>query len=314
MASNLLKRLKIVSKYLYFKRKLRKPVQVVLETTNRCNLNCPFCLVGMQNELKEKHGNVAHDLMSRPMGFMSLETFARVREELKAFGIKKAYLHFQGEPFLNKHTTEFAQQLKNDGLYVGVFTNGQAFTDSIIAEITAAEIDLIRFSVDGASEETYQQNRVGGKFSKVYENMKKVAQAHKGEKTRIEWQYLPLKNNEHEVEKARNMAKEIGVHFFTKGFRETDTKLAPQNDKYRSSFLKKPCKDIYQQLGIYWNGDVVPCCYDVDGKEVMGNVLNESLESIWNCHQYVEFRKRVDKGGKYPDREPEICKNCLRWR
>ena len=41
--------------------------------------------------------------------------------------------------------------------------------------------------------------------------MKKVTLAHKGEKTRIEWQFLALKNNEHEVEKARKMAKEIGV-------------------------------------------------------------------------------------------------------
>jgi len=234
----------------------------------------------MQNELKEKHGNVAHDLMSRPMGFMSIETFARVRKELKAFGIKKAYLHFQGEPFLNRHTPEFAGQLKEDGLIVGVFTNGQAFSDKIIWKIADVQIDLVRFSVDGASEETYQQNRVGGKFSNVYENMKKMVHAHKEKKTRIEWQFLPLKNNEHEVEKARRMAKEIGVHFFTKGFRETDPELAPTNIAYRSKFLKKPCTDIYKQLGIYWNGDVVPCCYDVDGKEIMGNIHDDNLEAI----------------------------------
>ncbi len=26
-----------------------KPTRVVVELTNRCNLNCPFCLVGQQN-------------------------------------------------------------------------------------------------------------------------------------------------------------------------------------------------------------------------------------------------------------------------
>lgn len=291
-----------------------KPANCIIELTNRCNLNCPFCLVGMQNDLLAKHGNVAHDLMSRPMGVMSPVTFAMVRQEIKAFGIKKALIHFQGEPFLNRHAPEFARQLNDDGLYVGVFTNGQAFTDKIIADIAAAEIDLIRFSVDGASEETYQQNRVGGKFSRVLENMGKVAQAHQGKKTRIEWQFLPLKNNEHEVDTARRMADNMGVHFFTKGFRETDGDLAPQNKKYRSSFKKKPCIDIYKQLGIYWNGDVVPCCYDVDGKEIMGNIHNDNLEAIWNSPKYVEFRQRVDMGREPPEKEPEICKNCLRWR
>ena len=290
------------------------PIRVVIETTNRCNLNCPFCLVGMQNELREKYGNTAHDLMTRSMGKMTGESFSRVRQELKSFGIKNAYLHFQGEPFLNKYTSEFARQLKQDGLIVGIFTNGQAFTDSIIDEIAAVEIDLIRFSVDGASEETYQKNRVGGKFSKVYENMVKVVKVHKGKKTRIEWQFLCLRNNEHEVEKAKRMAREIGVNLFVKGFRETDPDLAPQNVNYRSKFLKKPCKDIYKQFGIYWNGEVVPCCYDVDGKEIMGNIHNNSLETIWHSEKYRAFRKMVDGFNENPEKEPGICKTCLRWR
>lgn len=291
-----------------------KPSQVIIETTNRCNLNCPFCLVGMQNELQEKYGNTAHDLMKRPMGNMSMETFHRIRNEIKLFGINKVYLHFQGEPFLNKLTSEFARQLKSGGMYVGIFTNGQAFNDKIIEEIAKVEIDLIRFSVDGASEETYQVNRVGGKFKNVFENMKKLAIAHKGKGTRIEWQFLPLKNNEHEVEKARVLAKELGVNFFTKGFRETNPELAPANKKYRSTFLKKPCKDIYKQLGFYWNGDVVPCCYDVEGKEVMGNIMEHSLTDIWNNNKYMELRKRIDEHHKFPEKEPEICKTCLRWR
>ena len=118
---------KIKTKFQFFNH--GKPTQVIIETTNLCNLNCPFCLVGMQNDLFEKHGNSAHNLMSRPMGKMTEEIFARIKNEIKLFGIKKAYLHFQGEPFLNRKTPYFAGQLKANGLYVGVFTNGQAFTD-----------------------------------------------------------------------------------------------------------------------------------------------------------------------------------------
>ncbi len=290
------------------------PRQVVIETTNRCNLNCPYCMVGMQNELVSKYGLASHSLMSRPRGVMGEEVFYVVLDNLKKFGIRKVYLHFQGEPFLNPLTPKFAKILKQNKFEVGIFTNGMVFSGTSIREIADAEIDLIRFSVDGASEETYQKNRVGGKFVTVLENMKKVVAAHKNKKTRIEWQFLALKNNEHEIEKARQMAKEIGVYFFVKGFRQTDLEMVPDNPKYRAQFHKKPCTDVYHQLGIYWNGDVVPCCYDVDAKEVMGNLMRRDLVSIWNSGKYKDFRKRVDKFKSDPLAEPSICKNCLRWR
>lgn len=293
---------------------LKKPTQAILETTNNCNLNCPYCMVGMQNELTAKHGTAAHNLMSRQLGFMTEETFNRVRRELKKFGIKKVYLHFQGEPFLNKLTPQFAAALKKESFEVGIFTNGQAFNDKNITEIAKAEIDLIRFSVDGASEETYQQNRVGGKFKRVLESMKKVAEAHKGKKTRIEWQFLAMKNNEHEVETAKKMARDIGVHFFTKGYRESVPEFATENPDYTAKYHKKPCRDIYHQIGIYWNGDIVPCCYDVDGKEIMGNLLRQGLGDIWDGEKYKDFRKRVDDFKRFPEGEPNICKNCLRWK
>ena len=302
-----------------FQRKFRervfkKPTQVILETTNRCNLNCPYCMVGMQNELVSKHGAASHDLMSRAQGVMSKQVFEVVLKNLTDFGIQKVYLHFQGEPFLNPLTSEFARILKQSGFEVGIFTNGMAFSDKNINDIASAEIDLIRFSVDGASAETYEKNRVGGKFDKVYENMKKLALAHSNKKTRIEWQFLALRNNEHEIDKAEKMAEDIGVNFFVKGFRETDPEMVPVNEKYRAKFLQKPCRDIYHQIGIYWNGDIVPCCYDVDGKEIMGNLLQSSLKQIWESEKYRDFRKRVDDGLKNPDNEPCICKTCLRWK
>jgi len=293
---------------------LRKPTQVVLEPTNRCNLNCPYCMVGMQGELVSKYGVASHSFMTRPKGLMDDKVFYSVLDNLKKFGIKKVYLHFQGEPFLNPLTPNFAKVLKKNRFWVGIFTNGMAFNNSNVKEIADAEVDLIRFSVDGASKETYEKNRLGGDFNRVYESMKKVVLAHKGKKTRIEWQFLVIRNNEHEIEKARGLAKDIGIHFFLKGFRETDPNLVTTIKTYRAVFLKKPCRDIYHQIGIYWNGDVVPCCYDVDGKEIMGNLLNNSLQQIWDSQRYRDFRKRVNNAVRIPEDEPEICKTCLRWK
>jgi len=298
-----------------FRQKILKlPTQVVLEPTNRCNLNCPYCMVGVHTKLVAEHGSAAHEYMHRPQGCMDEETFFAVMRHLKQFGILKVYLHFQGEPFLNPLLPRFARILKSNRFNVGVFTNGMALHGKNIQEIADAEVDLIRFSVDGATNVSYAQNRVGGNFERVFENMRLTALAHRGKATRIEWQFLALRNNEHEIEQAQALAQKIGVHFFVKGFRDTDTELNPRNARFQAQFLKKPCKDIYRQLGIYWNGDVVPCCYDTDASEVMGNVVKNSLMDIWNSPKYREFRSRVDNALTRPQAEPDICKACLRWR
>ncbi len=294
-------------------RLFKRPTHVILETTNRCNLNCPYCLVGQQNSLVAKHGTTAHSLMTRPFGFISDETFEAARRNFKDFGIRGIYLHFQGEPLMHKNLATYAKTLKNDGFQVMIFTNGMLFNDNNIEPLIQSGIDLIRFSVDGASEETYQANRVGGKLATVLANMEKVAKAAKGTHTRVEWQFLPMRNNEHEIELAQKLANKMNVHFFWKGYRETNQELAPRNEKFRSQKRPKPCTDIFMQLGVYWNGDVVPCCYDTDGHEIMGNLHKQSLIDIWNGEKYKEFRRRVQNATTDLSSEPKLCRGCLRW-
>ena len=289
------------------------PTHFLVETTNRCNLDCPFCMVGQQNELLAAHGSSAHSLMKRPQGLMQKETFDVLLENFLRYGAEWIYLHFQGEPLVNKNTPYFAKRLKDAEIQVGIFTNGLAFSDRSRAELADAEIDLLRFSVDGASEETYQQNRRGGKFADVLDSMKKTVKAHQGKSTRLEWQFIAMRNNEHEIEAARTLAKEIGIAFIVKGFRESVPDLVPLDPSLRSKKNQKPCSDVYYQLGIYWNGDVVPCCYDTDGKEILGNLHEQDLLSIWQSPKYKKLRRCIDNVIDRPEDEPELCRNCLRW-
>jgi radical SAM protein with 4Fe4S-binding SPASM domain len=60
-------------------------------------------------------------------------------------------------------------------------------------------------------------------------------------------------------------------------------------------------------LQILWNGDVVPCCYDFDGRMVLGNLRQQSIAEIWNGAAYGKLR-RADEAldfSAYP-----ICQVC----
>ena len=284
---------------------------ISIEPTSRCNLNCPFCLVGQQNNLK----STEHDLLPRGMGDMEWSLFKKIVQDAVHFGIEKIQLHFQGEPLLHKRFPDMVKVVKNYGLKTQVFTNGLPLTEKKADEIISAGLDSLRFSVDGATQETYQLNRVGGEFSKVYRNMAMMVERAKKQKSNIDllWQFIALRNNEHEIEKARKLAKDINIPFFVKTFAETMPELSPRNPKLKRKPHLKPCTDIYRAAFVYYTGEVVVCCYDLEGQHIVGDLSKQSLTEIWDSGKYKTIRRRIDNADNYPEEEPEICKNCLKW-
>ncbi len=271
-------------------------------------------MVGIHEEFIEKHGDASHNNITRPRGYMSDETFEKIIAEAKLFGIAKIQLHFQGEPLLHKQLIPMLARLRKEGFEVQFFTNGLLLNDELAQQIIDAKVNMVRFSIDGTSQETYVINRVGGEFDKAYDNLKTMANLARGTNTRVEWQFIVLSNNEHQVEQARKLAGEIGVNLVLKTFAVTEKELTPKNKKHIRGLKKKPCKDIYSHIGIYWNGDVVACCYDTDGRNILGNINKNSLEGIWNSEAYRTFRECVDNvNADNREKDPDLCRTCLRW-
>lgn len=70
----------------------------------------------------------------------------------------------------------------------------------------------------------------------------------------------------------------------------------------------RPCWMPFYKVFIDWNGDVRLCCNDWARKQQpFGNVNNEDFEDVWNNAEFIEVRKKLDKGerSKLP-----ACKNC----
>lgn len=290
-----------------------KLTRICVELTNRCNLNCPYCLVGQQNT----QNSVAHNELVRQRGVMSMELCKKIIREAQQFGIKEIMLTFQGEPLLFKRKSfiELISLSKKNGLKAMLFTNGLLLDPVFSRAILRAGLDVIRFSVDGTTQEIYALNRVGGNFEKVFQNMKDMVRIAKEVNSRIEmyWQFIALKNNEHQIVSAQKMAEQIGIQFILKTFAESIPELMPENPRYQRKLSPKPCKDIYRAVWVYWNGDVVPCCYDLEGKEIVGNIKENSLGEIWNGEKYKNLRKRINEVLLHPDNEPELCKGCLKY-
>jgi radical SAM protein with 4Fe4S-binding SPASM domain len=65
------------------------------------------------------------------------------------------------------------------------------------------------------------------------------------------------------------------------------------------------CPAPYDQFVIHWNGDVVACCTDYEGRTKHANVFKESVESIWKG-DLLRRRKQDMLEGRLLD----VCAKC----
>ena len=87
-------------------------------------------------------------------------------------------------------------------------------------------------SIDGASQETYGQNRIRGLFDTVIDNIKEINHwklEYKSPHPKMTWQFIVFGHNEHELPTARAMARDFDMAFFAKW--NWDAKFSPIRDR-----------------------------------------------------------------------------------
>lgn len=66
------------------------------------------------------------------------------------------------------------------------------------------------------------------------------------------------------------------------------------------------CHGLRQQLAVLWDGTVVPCCLDGDGRMALGNLYTSSVEEILASPRAAAIREGFSR------RQPseELCRRC----
>ncbi|MEZ5401521.1 MAG: radical SAM protein [Bryobacteraceae bacterium] len=181
-----------------------------LEPLTYCNLRCPSCPVTTHFPLDE----FAH----REDQMLPLEAMLDLIDQLP--DLETLLFYNFGEAFLHRDAITFLREIRKrrPDIYIASSTNGLVLTSAQIDAIAnEALLNKMVFSIDGASEETYRQYRVGGTFEKAFRNMTAFLEAagRAGTRPRIEtyWQYILFEWNDHdeEIERAQAMARSAGV-------------------------------------------------------------------------------------------------------
>jgi radical SAM protein with 4Fe4S-binding SPASM domain len=251
-------------------------------------------------------------------------TFKRIIDEVKdtTFYIQ---LFLQGEPYINKELPEMIRYAHENKIYVVISSNGLLINKNNISRLLEDAPDKLIFSMDGTDEETYRMYRVGGDFNKAMENLKLLVEEKRKlnlSKPYIELQFLVMKQNEHQIEHVKKMAKNLGVNQLTlKSMQvysfESALKFLPENRKYSryeikdgrliiKNKLKNKCFALWRTAVITWDLKLIPCCYDKDAAFELGSLNDNTFAGIWKSEKYQAFRHQILKNRKSID----ICTNC----
>lgn len=309
---------KVLASY-YISRLIGKPVQwglpvsISFEPTTSCNLRCPECPSGLRQ-------------FTRPTGMLKKDFFT---ETIDAIHQHLLYLifYFQGEPYLNPDFLDMVKYASSKGIYTATSTNAHYLTEEAARKTVESGLDRLIISIDGTTQDVYQQYRVGGNLEKVLEGTRNIVKWRKqlnSKKPFIFFQFLVVKPNEHQVEEIKKLSREMGVdevRFKTAQvyeFEHDPNGLVPVTDKYSrykknadgtytaKNKLANHCWKLWHANVITWDGLVVPCCFDKDAMHQLGNLRNESFKSVWNNPNYKQFRKELMKSRRNID----ICSNC----
>lgn len=291
---------------------LGTPLSLSIEPTTACNLACPECPSGLKQ-------------FSRPVGKINLDDHNNWLNQLSPTVFYINY-YFQGEPFIHPQFLQLIAAAKKNRIFTATSTNAHFINKDNSIEIVKSGLDQLILSVDGVTQEVYNQYRVNGDLEKVWIAAKALVEAKKLMKSKtphLIFQCLAVRPNEHEIPEVFKKANELGIdEVRIKTAQLYDFKngnpLMPRNEEYNryrklkdgTFALKNPggnhCWRMWSSSVITWDGKVVPCCFDKDASHAMGELKNQSFKKVWKSPQYQKFRRNLLNQRDQID----ICSNC----
>jgi len=247
--------------------------EIHLEITNNCQASCPMCQRnrngGLENpllrlndwSLEDYKTIMTHEVLTQVDGFFFCGNF--------------------GDPILNKDLIDmcsYSTQVNPD-LNIRIHTNGSARIPDWWRQLATAlpKVHNVVFALDGLAD-THSIYRIGTDYNKILKN----AQAFIDAGGTAEWCFIKFKHNQHQVEQARALSKELGFQNFVM--------------KNSSRFLLEPKVDVLDKDGQVTH--IIEPATDTPLKFIDKKILDSYkqivAESVIDCQSFNQREIYID--------------------
>jgi len=294
---------------------LVSPEEVRLDICSLCQLQCVLCPVGYRK---------GEDFIGS--GVLPFADFARFIDDNPR--VRTIEIGSSGEVFLNPDLPAMLQYAWGKGVAIRIDqgSNLNNASGESLEALVRYGVTILKVSIDGATQETYQKYRVGGQLRKVLENVHKINDCKKKYKSslpRLILQFIPFGHNEHEIDKIMVMAKALGMDIYFKlnvftehfplrnherlkkliGFSDTNSFY----EKTGKIYMRNVCLQIWRAPQISWNGRLLGCSHNVTGS-FAENALNGKFAEESN-NERMQYARKMHMG-LVPARSDIPCSTC----
>ena len=173
-----------------------------LAIDDSCNLQCPSCRKGL---VFHKEGSAFR---------LGIRLADRINDWLHNYEHPiQVHIGSDGDPFASHVYRHFMEQTpKRDNIKYSILTNGLMFREfhtrvpNVINNLRELGV-----SIDGATKETYEKLRLGGKWEKILEGLECMAEQKQKHGFRFILHFVVQKDNYHEMEDIIHLGKRYGA-------------------------------------------------------------------------------------------------------
>lgn len=266
--------------------------KVYVEISNLCNLSCRFC-----------------PGTKRPKGRMDANRLSVILEKLKGY-TEFVYFHLMGEPLLHPELPRFLELAGEMGFKVIITTNGTLLEERKELLLSSPAVHKVNISLHA-----FEANDLSVPFETYVDGCLDYGKAAQGQKLTV----FRLWNSGGE-DKQNGLLLQKLEEAFPKPWKEgrKGIQIAPKvylepGEKFDWPDLTAPeeegpyfCYGLRDQIGVLWDGTVVPCCLDHEGDIPLGNLLTQSMDDILESAR----AKAIYEGFSKKEAAEPLCRRC----
>lgn len=246
------------------------PVTCEIDPSNRCNLDCDFCMFSSYRKSSNEH--------------LPWDIYIKLIKELANAGSKSITFTGGGEPLMNPRFNQMVGSALLLGFEVGLVTNGV-----LLDKVENLEaFKFIRVSLDAHNREDYLKVKNVDRFHTVLENVNNGLKRNKI----IGLSYVVCEENNKNLNKAEELAEQLGVAYiqikpayinnkiFT-GFEYPDGRPVIETKRYMPTD-NLPCSIAALIALIGADSNVYYCCQHRGKKKFsLGSLKEHTFTELW---------------------------------
>ena len=281
--------------------KVNSMLNIFIEPTNRCNLNCIFC---------------ARENMKRDFYMLDFEALKKALVGLPV----GSYISLtgNGEPTLNVKLYDMIRYASEKGMFVSIITNATALNAMNRRKLLDSGVSRVQFSFQSIDKKDNEIVMRGVQFRRTLLNILNFIYEVRTEKKKIYISIARVKIDETKkfAQETEDFWKRMPIDNFYDGeflSLQTNSKIY-QRISGEKKETYKPCVNPWTCVKINANGDVNPCVQDFSSKFVLGNIYNNTLMEILNSEEAIRFRRASLTGAmEYLNKIGYNCELCNTW-